>query len=654
MLPTMEAEIGPVTEEPGAPSRFETRRSIPDGLVLGGYASKRCPMRVVLDKLPPATEPVPESVLARKRMDEGNEFEAGVFSRLRDAHPNAVLVDDTMTKRAQIAATVAAIESDAEVILGGWLPDDADGHRTGRPDILLRAERRTEGGCNYHPVDVKHHAATEWSGSPDAPDWELPMTTLTQPFWANHELASGARFKGNKRFDDWLQLAHYHRMLEAIGRASIEPVGAIIGTEEALVWANLADPALRQTWSYKEADRESALDRYAMEFSFRLDAVAAAIDDAPIVEPVRTYECGDCPWNNHCTPILEASHSVSLVPSVSYRAWRTYRHMGITTMAELASLDYSSAVVADAWPRQKVSLDSIIDRLATDPPDTAISSLFRGEKGKAVDLLAEHGVVTIADVAALDPRVLKSIDWPTGRIADHVDDARVLTWGEGRPHLRRGLDAVALPRHDIEIDIDMESDLYGRCYLWGARVNPGRHCTEDVSWNADGELAEAEAFTAFWSRVTAWRAEAATAGKTISFWCWNEYAEKHALIQGAASAVARGLVPAHTVDDVQAFCDSGEILDLWRLFKDTFVTGASTSLKVAAPLAGFTWHDENPSGADSMLWHGEAITDSPAATAARERLVVYNRDDCHATAAVRDWMRSERFVRVADLGPPAS
>lgn len=633
------------------PDRYGTRRVIPSGLILGGYAAKRCPVRVVLDKIPPAEAPIAESVLARRRMDEGNAFEERVFAQLRGSHPAAVEIDGATSKSAQIAATVAAIENGAPIILGGWLPDDVDGHRTGRPDVLLRAEARTTGGWNYHPVDVKHHAAAEWNHREVAEDWQVPRTTLQAPFWDDRENASGLRFKGAKRFDDWLQLAHYHRMLEAMGRASAVAAGAIIGKEEALIWADLTDPALRRTWTSKDVDRESALSRYDMEFSFRLDAVGAAMEDESIVEPVRTYECQECPWQNHCNPVLESSQSVSLVPSVSYRAWRTYRHMGVHTVEELASLDHASAQVADAWPRQMVTLDSIMDRLKTDPPSTPIRTLFRGEKGKAVDLLADHGITTIGDVAALDPRVLKSIHWPTGRIADQVDDARVLTWGDGIPHRRRTVDQIALPQRDIEIDIDMESDLDNRCYLWGARVAPGDNYSLDVSWHPDGQTAEGRAFASFWTRMTQWRDHAAESNQTIGFWCWNENAEKQALRRGVVSAIALGLATDATATAVDDFCDGDQVIDLWRIFSDTFVTGASKSLKTVAPLAGFAWEDNNPSGAESMLWHGEAIAETEAGHAARERLVVYNRDDCRATAAVREWMRRTTFSSVADLSP---
>ena len=109
-----------------------------------------------------------------------------------------------------IAATVQAMDDDVEVILGGWLPDDTEGGRTGRPDILLG----TSGG--YLPGDVKGHriVARRAKGT-------LSYSTLDDP--SDILTANGFGAETTSRFDDYLQLAHYWRMLEAIGRAPQGP-----------------------------------------------------------------------------------------------------------------------------------------------------------------------------------------------------------------------------------------------------------------------------------------------------------------------------------------------------------------------------------------------------------------------------------------------
>ena len=47
------------------------------------------------------------------------------------------------------AATVDAMDRKVPIILGGWLPGDEVGRRTGKPDMLMLD------GDGYLPVDVK-------------------------------------------------------------------------------------------------------------------------------------------------------------------------------------------------------------------------------------------------------------------------------------------------------------------------------------------------------------------------------------------------------------------------------------------------------------------------------------------------------------------
>ena len=130
--------------------------------------------------------------------DAGRQFEAEVFAELVRIHPGtAELIDPDLRKDVAIGKTLAAMASGIPLILGGWLPDDPAGGRTGRPDILVRV------GGGYLPADVKNHktlkAAKKASKPVSAlvrPDiwWDAPGCTAT----AHH-------------YEDGLQLAHYTR-----------------------------------------------------------------------------------------------------------------------------------------------------------------------------------------------------------------------------------------------------------------------------------------------------------------------------------------------------------------------------------------------------------------------------------------------------------
>jgi hypothetical protein len=113
-------------------------------ILLGGYAAKQCPVRVQNDYSPlvPTQRWVP-SPEDQARLDAGITFERTVFGKLIALHPTAVVVEPQLRKADMIAATVHAMESGAPLVLGGSLPDDVAGGRTGRPGCAGQSRGRT-------------------------------------------------------------------------------------------------------------------------------------------------------------------------------------------------------------------------------------------------------------------------------------------------------------------------------------------------------------------------------------------------------------------------------------------------------------------------------------------------------------------------------
>lgn len=76
-------------------------------VLLGGYAAKRCPVRVHNDFCPDvptlAWLPSPED---QTRLDAGVAFERSVFDLLKELHPDCLWVDGDLSKLEAIRTTV--------------------------------------------------------------------------------------------------------------------------------------------------------------------------------------------------------------------------------------------------------------------------------------------------------------------------------------------------------------------------------------------------------------------------------------------------------------------------------------------------------------------------------------------------------------------
>ena len=382
---------------------------------------------------------------------------------------------------------------------------------------------------------------------------------------------------------DLLQLAHYHRMLETLGHAAhATPSAAIIGSDRREVWFDLSEPR----FTLDDA-RVSPLALYDVEYAERVRVARAAsahVADRslPLARvPVWFGECSGCPWREHCGGLLAQRQDVSLLPGVGLSDHAALVRVGADTMPALAALPGGAHV------------DGITD----------------------------------------------------GGLADAVAQARARL-GPDLAYRRSGVAQVRVERADIELDVDMENVADG-AYLWGVHVTDrsghgplvrgslvrdGYHAF--VDWDADASAAGARAFAAFWTWLTDLRHTCDERGLTLRAFCWHESAENGWLRRGAE---------ANGIDEheVERFIDSEQWVDLLKVFRAQLITGYANGLKVVAPLLGFAWADEDPSGGASMLWWREAV--DPAATpaareAARARLLAYNADDVRATLHVREWL----------------
>jgi predicted RecB family nuclease len=544
-------------------------------VLLGAYAAKRCARRVH-NEWDPTIETVawePPAEL-QARLDAGREFEADALDRLAAAlHPSEYVDLRGLAKRAAVSATLDAMQRGVAVVIGAWLPDDEAGGRVGRPDFLVRAAD----GSGYCPGEVKGHKVVK-----AAKRGALDCSRFASP--AAVETVEGLAPCKADRIDDYLQLAHYWRMLGACGHAAGVARGAVIGTDDlaalggpVLVWLDLAEP-LFTTYSRSEGKRKrSALERYDHEHAFRVRVAEAALRQAqepkpePLVQPIFIEECKSCPWFEYCQGIAGDTVSARVITGAfSRREWLALETAGCDSLEALAGLDVEDETFQ----------------------------------------------------AAYLPEV-SHVPNPLGRLGDLVRRARMVRDGVTVERTTTG--PIDVPRAEIEIDLDVEWDLDDHVYLWGALVRrPGAEpeYRPVVAWDVlddEGERALAEEFVA-------WLRSVAASGKSV-----RVYHYSHAEVD-RLTKVASGL------DDLLPL-----FVDLLPIVRANYFGVDGLGIKKVAPAFGFEWRDESPSGLQSQLWLEDARHGSgDAAAAARTRLLAYNEDDVRATAVLRDGLARER------------
>jgi predicted RecB family nuclease len=577
-------------------------------ILLDAYAARSCPVKtqnafnpaVAIERPVNGTRVEASEGLA-ELFDGGAQFEEAILEQLITSCEGKV-VDlrplSSDTPETQIEACVRAMNSGADVIIGGCLPVDLPGHRVGSPDLLVRSAEGANHSPAYHPVEVKWHRIIARSRPPDGDAEEprvLRYSTLTNPRAQAALGISGYELRIGSRAADFLQLAHYQRMLEACGFGAQQPLAAVIGTDDlfevpVLAWADLGEPQVR-TFSRSSPEGwrlRSFLERYDYEQAFRIKIAAVAQqqtgrpdqDPALLVRPIVNKECPRCQWWEHCLPQLDPD-DVSLridKSPLDLREIATLRRRGIATITELAAAD----------------LDQLLEWYLPE--------------------------VTHREGAE-------------GRIRVAVRRARMLL--EGSSFDRDTTGPIEVPRADVEIDLDIESSAAGRIYLWGFLVQQANDEAavyqefsrfDDLDDQGEAALA-ADAFTWLRSVVDS------TPSVIVFHYSGYEVAKISELAGRADDELltwAAGYAEEHFVD-------------LLEIVKAHYFGVSGLGLKLMARHVGFSWRDDDPGGLNSQLWFADAVHGDTAEVRARarRRVLEYNEDDVIATSQVRAWLRAQ-------------
>ncbi|MGH3936897.1 MAG: TM0106 family RecB-like putative nuclease [Pseudonocardiaceae bacterium] len=278
-----------------------------------------------------------------------------------------------------------------------------------------------------------------------------------------------------------------------------------------------------------------------------------------------------------------------------------------------------------------------------------ISMVLRGEDTVA---LRAAGVSTVDALAALDPEGEPPVPMVGMPLRDAVLLARA--WQRDLTLVRRN-QRIAVPRADIEVDVDMESFDEAGAYLWGCLLSgadigvPGGY-RAFATWEPVPTRDEARSFAMFWRWLADVRSRATQRGLSFRAYCYNEQAENRWMLSSAERFAGIAGIP--TVAEVQEFISSSAWVDLYAVISTEFLCAHGKGLKTIAPVAGFSWHDPEASGENSMRWYRDAVglSGGEPDLAQRERLLTYNADDVRATRTLRQWMSSERVYEVLYAG----
>jgi predicted RecB family nuclease len=585
----------------------------PETILLGAYAARSCPVKtqnafnplVAIDTTSNGVEMEGNEGQASEELPElfdgGTQFKAAVFEQLITSCSGRI-VDlrplSANTREVRIEAGIRAMTSGAQVIIGGCLPVDLRGHRVGYPDLLIRGADTAHGSPAYHPVQVKWHRITLRPRPQEGEETEPPVlrySTLADPNPGAAAEISGFDLRTRSREGDFFQLAHYHRMLEACGFGAERALAGVIGTDDlfeqpVLLWTDLGEQQVRtfsrsnpQGWRLR-----SFLERYDYEYAFRIKIAEVAQrqtgqperDPELLVRPIVNRECPRCQWWEHCLPQLDP--------------------------------------------------DDVSLRLDKAPLDL-----------REIATLRQHDIVTITDLAAADLDQL--LEWylpevthregAEGRIMVAARRARMLL--EGISFDRETTGPIEMPQAEVEIDLDIESSVDGRIYLWGFLMqHPGRDGAVYHEFSRFDDLDDrteaALAVAAF-----AWLRSVVESNPSVLVFHYSGYE--------IAKIIELARREHHELLDWAASYAEQHFVDLLEIVKAHYFGVSGLGLKLMARHVGFSWRDDDPGGLNSQLWFAEAVHGETAEVRAqaRRRVLEYNEDDVTATSQVRAWLRAQ-------------
>ncbi|MCZ7533907.1 MAG: TM0106 family RecB-like putative nuclease [Acidimicrobiia bacterium] len=365
------------------------------------------------------TEATPvDDPVRQRRAQIGFDHEKAVVDALTQISAGTIEHVST-TGSAAYRATTTALANRVDVIFGGRIASP-DGTLVGAPDILVRLP------TGYTAVEIKAHLVVGDSGTPAR---ITPLDALASiDFRVDVPDEAASAFRPNRRRDLY-QVAHYWRILDAMGYASDLPVGGVIGTEEPFACA----------WVELDNGKRSILIDTIERTDQALEAVRHGSDhrDVPLVAPWWRSECGTCEWMSLCHQALVAADDPTLLNHVSNETRTILTEYGIGSITDIASLPPNDERLAEpsivfqarAWIH-----DGMLRRPGTEAPidvptpgrqvDFDIET-YLGRIYLAGFLITENGLSVFDPVVDWDGTEASEADFVRrlfDRLASYADD----------------------------------------------------------------------------------------------------------------------------------------------------------------------------------------------------------------------------------------
>ena len=501
--------------------------------------------------------------------------------------------------KAQQETAKALLDPSIQIILGAYIAEDCesalmneigdqrieDRSRVSRPDLLIQVEISSAGIPLWAPVDIKNHGAFDETNKSN----KVKIST-----WTDLHPENAIEVSGKLKFDDGLQLAHYHAHLSNLNLASPNYLAGIVGRDyQSIVWAYLD-----QTKQGRGSTAPTYLSIYYKNFleaeSVVKKSIARNLDiqlDAPSIPKMKSgkFGCSMCEFRKIClsemTSFDNGSGHVTLLPRVT------------------------STVAEKDFP----GIESIRELIAT----TGLND--SGEKARR----------------------------------------RAQAWESGIPQLVDPSEPLEIPEFDIEVDIDLENsqalleeilegDSIGddRVYLYGYGIHDRlsnldwRTAAFDNFSNFGGSPDdEYELMLAMWGKLNQLVDNARSRENSIGIFHYSSH-EKTWWRRFVNRFSDRSQTPS--LEEVEDFMNK-YFVDLLDFSRKVALKTTGYSIKLLAPLAGFSWSVDDAGGANSLMKYKLATQSSVSSKdqeSAKQWLIDYNRDDVKATFAVREYLRN--------------